>query len=148
MNADERGLEPYRPIPVDEARAIADRYRKRMVVILAYDGAHEKTHVTTYGVAAEDKVNAAAVGDRCAAVVGADLAQKQSHEDFRAIEASQWAERVDRLLRACRAAVEGIDSIEVLDDASHNVVEGMQRNLQEAIEFGSKPLTPNERSRR
>jgi hypothetical protein len=72
----------YKPIPVSEARAIADDYGKDIVVILCWDAEHGLTHTTTYGVTAFDKENAAAAGEICAKALGADLGKKQFHEDF------------------------------------------------------------------
>jgi hypothetical protein len=98
---DERG---YKEIPVAEARRIAEECGKHMVVILAYDRHHERTHCTTYGVEPAEKLVAADAGERCAKLLGGDLSAARCYEDFRAVEASKWAALVERLLRACREA--------------------------------------------
>jgi hypothetical protein len=75
-------MSPYKPIPVAEAKRLSTDYAKSMVVILAWDPAHQLTHTTTYGVEAFDKENAAAVGVLCSKAIGSDMSKKQDFEDF------------------------------------------------------------------
>jgi hypothetical protein len=75
-------MSEYLDVPVEAAKSIAERFRKSIVVILAFDPAHQLTHTTTYGVSAFDKENAAAAGEKCSAAVGCDLSAKQTFADF------------------------------------------------------------------
>jgi hypothetical protein len=75
-------LKDYIPIPVEEAKVIAEDFKKSMVIILAYDPVHQVTHTTTYGVSPFDKENAAAAGCIITKAIGADLSKKQDFEDF------------------------------------------------------------------
>jgi hypothetical protein len=72
----------YEPIPVLEARAIAEKYGKDQVLVFAWDRESGHMHVTTYGKTLEDKEMAAAGGDRVAAIL-CDISQKVVFEDFR-----------------------------------------------------------------
>lgn len=75
--------EGYRHIPVEEAKRLAESYDKSMVVILAYDPTYIRTHSTTYGTAAFEKEQAAAIAERCVQdVCGGDLSEKCEFEDF------------------------------------------------------------------
>jgi hypothetical protein len=56
-------MSEYQPVPVSAAREIAAKFDKTMVVILAYDPAHQLTHTTSYGVSAFEKEQAASVGE-------------------------------------------------------------------------------------
>ena len=101
-------MRPYLPIPVNTAREISERYQKSMVVILAYDPEHQKTHTTTYGVSAFEKENAAACGELCALTLGGDLSKKQTHEDFNDdYRPAEYTEAMDLL----RAIVSGGDDV-------------------------------------
>ncbi len=54
----------YQPVPVDDAKRIAERYQKTHVVIVSYDETINVMHVTTYGLRDQrDKQNAANIGD-------------------------------------------------------------------------------------
>lgn len=75
-------VDQYKPVPVDVAKQIADRFDKAMVVILAYDVAHELTHTTTYGTTEYGKENAAGAGAYLTQTIGSDLSQKIEFEDF------------------------------------------------------------------
>lgn len=86
-------------VPVDAAIEIATTYAKTMVVILAYDPASKRTHVTTYGVEPEDKERAAEVGDQCARLICGDgFAMRRTYEDFRFRTEAEWAKEREQLL--------------------------------------------------
>ncbi len=88
----------YLPIPSSHAKVIAEAYKKSMVLILAYDRLHEKTHCTTYGVTAIDKENAALAGERVVKELGGDLVAKTSYEDFHAkLEPAFFREALEML---------------------------------------------------
>ncbi len=72
----------YKPVPVEVAQKIASDFDKDMVIVLAYDKAHDRTHTTTYGVSPEDKENAARLGETLTAACGADVSAKTTFEDF------------------------------------------------------------------
>jgi hypothetical protein len=72
----------YSQIPVVIAKEIAELYAKSQVVILAWDAVHMLTHVTTYGVSAFDKENAAAAGELLAKTIGVDMGKRVTFEDF------------------------------------------------------------------
>lgn len=72
----------YKPIPVEDAREIAAKYDKTMVVILAWDPKFQVTHTTTYGVSAFEKEQAAAAGEIACQALGGDLSRKSTFEDF------------------------------------------------------------------
>lgn len=76
----------YKPVPVAAAVAVADQCEKDVVVILAIDRKHGLTHTTTYGRTAEDKSEAAHLGDYLTKAIGSDLNQAVSFEDFRSEE--------------------------------------------------------------
>ncbi len=60
----------YKPIPISAAKAIAEIYAKQQVIVVAWDAAHGKTHVTTYGDTAEACRQAALGGDKVKAALG------------------------------------------------------------------------------
>ncbi len=60
----------YKPIPVAASKAIADAYDKQQVIIVAWDAAHGKTHVTTYGDTSETCRQAALGGDKVKGALG------------------------------------------------------------------------------
>lgn len=96
-------MSQYVEVPVTAAKAIAERYQKSQVVILAWDPVHKLTHTTTYGVEAFDKENAAAAGEICTAAIGADLSKRQTFEDFhRDLEPALYREAVE-LFKVIRA---------------------------------------------
>lgn len=91
-------MSEYIPIPVSEAQRISDLYQKSMVVILAYDPAHQMSHATTFGVTADDKVYAAQMADRTVDMMGELGRTKTVHEDFRQdFDAGLYKEAVDLL---------------------------------------------------
>lgn len=91
----------YQPIPVAAARQICEAHGKSIAVIIAYDPVHECTHTTTYGVAAVEKENAAAMGELCTQAIGGDLSRKQVFEDYhQTYEPAVLAECLELLRRA------------------------------------------------
>lgn len=106
----------YKGVPVEAARSVGQLFDKNMVVILAYDRVHEKTHTTTWGRTPEDKLGVARLGDICAEACGADMSKTEVYQDFRAISAGEQAQKIDKLVRACRAAKHAISSIMVVRD--------------------------------
>lgn len=59
----------YKSIPVAAAKAIAETYGKQQVIVVTWDAAHGKTHVTTYGDTAESCRQAALGGDKVKAAL-------------------------------------------------------------------------------
>src|SRR5690348_256470 len=75
-------MSEYIPIPVGEAKSIAETFAKSQVIILAWDPVHKVTHTTTFGVSAFDKENAAALGAKLTQAAGCDLSKATEYEDF------------------------------------------------------------------
>jgi hypothetical protein len=92
----------YKQVPVALAKAIADQFDKKAVVILAWDERHGLLHTTTYGDAAAYKVFAAAMGERLATAAGADLSAKESFEDFRDAYDPAFLREAHEMLREIR----------------------------------------------
>lgn len=90
--------EPYQPVPVSAAADIARQYAKQIIVILSCDTAHNLTHYTTFGVSAEEKIQAANIGDLVANIINGG----KSHifEDFRLLDAAQAKAKIDELTAA------------------------------------------------
>ncbi len=80
----------YVPVPVGAAEHVARQFFKAIVIIAAWDATHDRTHLTTFGVTARDKLYAAMGGDIVAkALLGDGLGngggdfKTVSFEDFR-----------------------------------------------------------------
>jgi hypothetical protein len=85
----------YVPVPVEAARQIARTYAKQIVVVLSIDKVFSTTHITTYGVAAEDKIVAANIGEELAKEYGGN--PRTTFEDFKARTQAEAAETIERL---------------------------------------------------
>jgi len=94
----------YAPIPVSEAKRLAESFGKSMVVVLAYDPAYQLTHTTTYGIGPQEKEIAADTGERCAKLIcgEAGFQLRKSYEDYRTIPAAERAAEIDKLRDAIR----------------------------------------------
>lgn len=93
------GLEPgkgYRAVEVEAAAEIAGRYRKHVVVILAVDREYGMIHTTSYGVGAEDKIEAATIADWVRRRLG-DAKQSTMYEDFRGLDVAKLVADNERL---------------------------------------------------
>lgn len=112
-------MSDYKPIPINEAWRIAQDYRKSHVVIVCYDADHHKTHLTTYGRTAEQKVQAAKLGEILLAATGANMAKLpgDDEEDFRLqFDAAMYAEAKDLLKQVLtRAEMKTIMKSDVKD---------------------------------
>lgn len=75
--------EPYRPIPVQFAAEISDRFAKDVVAIVALDSAHDMMHITTYGRTAATKLFAAELGESINQHLSRAPEQKRTFSDFR-----------------------------------------------------------------
>jgi hypothetical protein len=73
----------YTPVPVEAAKAIAEKYEKDIVIVNSWDTTHGLLHTTTFGVSEEQKHQAAVGGEVAATALGADLNRKDIYEDFR-----------------------------------------------------------------
>lgn len=94
--------EPYKPVPVSAAVAIADQFDKEMVVILAYDAVHQLTHTATYGRTPRSKEIAADAGERCTVELGGAIEAKRTWEDFRNMTEAEAAAHIEILTNALR----------------------------------------------
>ena len=121
-------MKPYKDIPIERAREIAETFDKDLVVIVTWDKAHGRTHVTTFGKTIEESAQAAAGGNRVKRALGwpEDLCGaeservKQLQEAFDmqqtantriATEALAANLRVGRLEMALRDAIGQLQSI-------------------------------------
>jgi hypothetical protein len=107
----DRDAVDYLPVDVEAAIEIADRYRKAIVVIVAWDDRFGRSHFTTYGRRPEQKAFAAQLGDRLPALLGLDKADQEKFRDFRDIEASEWSARTEGLVNACKSAWNALASV-------------------------------------
>ena len=57
-------------IPINAAKAIADKYDQHQVIILTWDKANGLTHVVTYGVTVKDCQQAALGAEKLRVVLG------------------------------------------------------------------------------
>src|SRR5437588_9363562 len=73
----------YKPIPVEAAKEISDKYEKSIVLIWSWDPVHELLHTTTYGKSIQEKNWAARGGEIAAEALGAIMTEKDTYEDFR-----------------------------------------------------------------
>lgn len=69
------------PIPVSEARDIAAKYEKDVVIIIALDHKRAIVQTTSFGQTAQDKVIAAKLGLELTSFVGGDITRKTVYED-------------------------------------------------------------------
>ena len=63
-------MKAYKSIPIKVAKDIAKAYDKDQVIIVTWDKAHCKTHVTTFGVTLKDCEEAAQGGNFVKAALG------------------------------------------------------------------------------
>lgn len=96
-------MNEYKPVTVAVAGDIAKAFDKDVVVIFAIDHVHAKSHFTTFGKTANDKIVAAEYGDLIAnEIAGAQIDKKETFEDFR-LELAKHKENADALLAECKA---------------------------------------------
>ena len=69
-----------KPIPVAEAKRIAETYGYDQVIIVAWDAETGGTHITTFGTRTEHKKLAAQGGARIAEILG--LEGQTVYEDY------------------------------------------------------------------
>lgn len=140
MSVNEKAV--YVPVPVEVAREIAGRFGKSMVVILAYDPAHQLTHTTTYGQSALEKERAADVGDRCTKLIcGEGFEQKRTFEDYRFVDAGKRAEAIEAMTKAAKGGLHLCGSLlAVRTGASDELIRGVRDALQDAVAKGNAAL--------
>lgn len=120
-------LAGYKPVPVEAAKKIAEEFDKQQVVIIAVDHPHDQIHTATYGVSAEDKVEAASLGEHLAKQMGLDLTKSVFSEDFRRdYDAAQY--------KVCRQLLQ--DALTVMNASAVGF------KTQEVIENFLKSTTP------
>jgi hypothetical protein len=76
-------MKPYEPVPVEAARAIAEKYGKSIVIIFAHDPVHGVLHTTTYGTDPQNKEWAAKGGEIGTKALGALREAATDFEDYR-----------------------------------------------------------------
>lgn len=103
-------MSAYRPIPVEAASRIAVQNDKDIVVIVAVDDAHQKTHFTTWGNTPQNKIRAANLATDIVVSVGESMEFAESFEDFRTVEAAVRAADIETLSDSIRWAIDAPDS--------------------------------------
>lgn len=93
---------PYKPVPVETARAIAEQYEKSIVIIFTHDPLFGMLHTTTYGVGPQEKEWAAQGGEIATKALGAVVELATDFEDYRIDQAR-------RLLAALKSVVKIAD---------------------------------------
>jgi hypothetical protein len=88
----------YKPVPVQAASAVADKYAKDVVVIVCWDKFFNKIHTTTYGRSPDDKEAAARLGEILSTAAGADNLKATCFEDFRFKTQAEWAQEKEKLM--------------------------------------------------
>jgi hypothetical protein len=63
-------VKPYKDIPIERAREIAETFDKDQVIIVTWDKAHGRTHVTTFGKTVDECEQAAQGGNRVKQALG------------------------------------------------------------------------------
>jgi hypothetical protein len=87
----------YFPVPGVVATEISRAYCKDVVAIIAWDRNSQMIHTTTYGASSQDKVSAANLGETLAKAAGGQTDLRTTYEDFRNVEAADWAAERERL---------------------------------------------------
>lgn len=87
-----------KPIPIETAKQLAEQYGMSQILIVAWQRQPAATHVTTFGVTADDKVRAAQAGDLlCKHMLLYDV-NRTVHADFRReFDAGLFKESLDLL---------------------------------------------------
>jgi hypothetical protein len=97
----ERIVIPYIPIEVSDARDIAERREKDIVIILAFDHGHDRTHVTTFGRSADDKMRSGQIGEAIAEDYGGEPTD-DLRADWRLIEQAELCEALNAAVKVIR----------------------------------------------
>lgn len=87
-----------KPIPIEAAQQLAEQYGLSQILVVGWQRQPAVTHITTFGVTADDKVRAAEAGD----LLGKHLAlydvNRTVHADFRRdFDAGLFKESLDLL---------------------------------------------------
>ena len=76
-------MSDYKQVPPSAGQEVATKFDKDIVVIVSIDWAHDKTHFTSFGKSAADKLNAAKLSEAVAKAVLENPDPKQWFHDFR-----------------------------------------------------------------
>ena len=88
----------YQTVPVEAAKRIALEFDKQQVVIIAVDHPFNQIHTATYGVGADDKVEAAKMGEFLTKQLGCDTSKSKFTEDFRKdLDAAKYKQALELL---------------------------------------------------
>lgn len=126
----------YKPIPIAAARDISTRYLKDQVIVVAWDAAHGKEHVTTYGATKEQCRQAALGGDKVKKALGWSAPEEPAAP---VVPLGTRIKQLEIALEeACVFADELIDVMEGLDHEDEiaeyrNIVEYWQGLLPERV---------------
>jgi hypothetical protein len=125
----------YTQVTVDLARQIAVQCKKDVIVIMSIDRQFDKTHFTTYGVTADDKLQAACFGETIATGLGCG-GPLERFEDFRTVDAATRAADIDRLGRVGQALDHALSSLLVCRTGiADELLEDLQGQLREALKI-------------
>lgn len=75
-------MEEYKPIPVSVAKEIAEKFKKSIVIIAAWDPIHGLLHTTTSGRNKQECEWAALGGKKVTEALGADYGKRTIFEDI------------------------------------------------------------------
>lgn len=92
-------MEPYKPVPVEVARQIAEQYGKSIVIIFAHDPVHGIMHTTTFGADPQNKAWAAQGGEIATKALGGILDESVQFEDYRLQQASNLLAALKEIMR-------------------------------------------------
>ncbi len=93
-------MTPYEPVPVEAARAVAEKYGKSIVIIFAHDPVHGLLHTTTYGDNPQNKAWAAKGGEIASKALGGVLDESTHFEDYRLQQAQMLLGALEGLIDA------------------------------------------------
>ncbi len=90
----------YKPIPSVEARILAEKYDKSIVILWAWDPVYGLLHTTTYGVSQQEKDWAAKGGEIATAALGGQVPARIEYEDYRIAHLAELTRACEQLLDA------------------------------------------------
>ncbi len=87
--ADHMTPDNYKPVPVEAAREIAEKYDKSIVIVFSHDPVHGLMHTTTYGSDPQNKAWAAQGGEIATRALGGLTELATDFEDYRLAQAKK-----------------------------------------------------------
>ncbi len=106
----------YKPVPVEAAQSIAEKYDKAIVIVCSHDPIHGLLHTTTYGTSPHNKAMAAQGGEIAARALGGLTDLAINFEDYRLAKARSLLAALKGVMAQIAA---GVLVRSVADDADH-----------------------------